>query len=585
MDNENLNGTGQGTGPVEGIDDSTQVAGAVGSGTGAVVPPDDEFDWPIAGGADDSTLVIGTVGSGTGPVVPPDDDFDFPIAGGADDSTQVVGAVSAGAAGQNPPPADGTVAFDSSLTGPVEDNEDDVDQIIADVRGITGEDPPPPPFRDDDYRMAFGEGEELEAVFNEVEPAVPTPPPAAPKEEEEDLASQAKNKPKKVRPRMKKGYGFFGIPHLIASCVWLLIILALGVTLGRLMWVCAADVLAFGKEPKEAQIHIYQSDDMQDIADKLHEAGLIEYPGLFKLYMELTDNEVEPGEHTLSAMIYDYHAIKTALEPQVAARETVKVVIPEGYTCAQIFALLEEKGVCTVAELEAYSATGDLNDYWFLEGVERGDKYCLEGYLFPDTYQFYKGHDPELALEKMLDGFDLRFTDIMKAKLDPLNERLAKTLRSRGYSEDYIASHKITIREVVIIASMIERETSSDSESYEIASVIYNRLTNPGNFPYLNIDATVIYGLGGKIDPETGESIPLTKADLEFDTPYNSYTRKGLIPGPISNPGRTSLNAALDPNDTAYYYYVFSPNAGKHLFAKTAAEHDQNVNKVRSQRN
>ena len=133
------------------------------------------------------------------------------------------------------------------------------------------------------------------------------------------------------------------------------------------------------------------------------------------------------------------------------------------------------------------------------------------------------------------------------------------------------------------MASMIERETSNGSESYEIASVIYNRLTNPGSYPYLQIDATVIYGMGGsRIDPATGESLPLTKADLERDTPYNSYTRKGLIPGPISNPGRNSLNAALDPNETSYYYYVYDPSQGAHLFATSEAGHEQNKDRVKN---
>jgi UPF0755 protein len=129
---------------------------------------------------------------------------------------------------------------------------------------------------------------------------------------------------------------------------------------------------------------------------------------------------------------------------------------------------------------------------------------------------------------------------------------------------------------------MIERETASGSESYEIASVIYNRLTNPGSFPYLQIDATVIYGMGGpKVDPATGESLPLTKADLERDTPYNSYTRKGLIPGPISNPGRNSLNAALDPNDTSYYYYALNPATNEHKFSQTLQEHQNFLNSLK----
>ena len=383
---------------------------------------------------------------------------------------------------------------------------------------------------------------------------------------------------KKGRPRRAKGYGLFGIPHILSTLVWVFIVFATGLSLGRLIWVCAADVLAFGKSPKEAVIIINQQDDLDDIAKKLERAGLIEYPDLFVLYMDFSGNdEIEVGTHHLSSMIYDYHAIKTALAPKATARDTVEVVIPEGYNCSQIFKLLEDKGVCSVAELEEYAANGDLNEYWFLEGVERGDKYCLEGYLFPDTYQFYKGHDPELVLEKMLDNFDYRFTDIMKEKIQTLNETLASKLSARGYSNDFIEARKFTIREVVIVASMIERETASGTESYDIASVIYNRLTNPANYPYLNIDATVLYGMGGpKTDPVTGESLPLTYEDLANDTPYNSYTRKGLIPGPISNPGRNSINAALDPNNTDYYYYVFDPSAGRHIFATTEQQHEQN---------
>ncbi|MBQ9931913.1 MAG: endolytic transglycosylase MltG, partial [Firmicutes bacterium] len=264
-----------------------------------------------------------------------------------------------------------------------------------------------------------------------------------------------------------------------------------------------------------------------------------------------------------------------------SSREEVEVMIPEGYSCAQIFELLEEKKVCTVEELELCAATGELNDYWFLEGVRRGEKYSLEGYLFPDTYRFYLNDDPENVLGKMLNNFDYRFTDLMKEKIEPLNTRMAAILSSRGYTAEYIDSHKFTIREIVIIASMIEKETANDSESFDISSVIYNRLTNPASYPFLNIDATIIYALGGNIDPETGETRPLTKADLEMDHPYNSYTQKGLIPGPISNPGRASLLAALDPNETNYYFYVYNPNAGVHKFARTPEEHEKNVASVR----
>jgi UPF0755 protein len=248
-------------------------------------------------------------------------------------------------------------------------------------------------------------------------------------------------------------------------------------------------------------------------------------------------------------------------------------MLPEGYSCAQIFRVLEENGVCAVAELEEYAANGELDDYWFLEGVARGDKYCLEGFLFPDTYNFYTNDEPGRVIEKFLDAFDARFTDIMQERLALMNETFARRLAEEGYDQAYIDAHPLTIREAVIIASMIEKESSGGEESYNIASVIYNRLTDTSQPPYLNIDATIIYALGGNLDPETGETKPLTYDDLELDNPYNTYKYAGLTPGPICNPGQESLNAAVSPNSTNYYYYALDPETGTHRFFKTYREH------------
>ena len=176
-------------------------------------------------------------------------------------------------------------------------------------------------------------------------------------------------------------------------------------------------------------------------------------------------------------------------------------------------------------------------------------------------------------LEKFLDAFDNRFTDIMRERLVTIGEDFAKWLAEEGYGQDYIDAHPMTIREVVIIASLIEKESAGGEESYDISSVIFNRLTDTSQPPYLNIDAALVYGLNGNIDPETGESKPLTYADLELDNPYNTYLYAGLTPGPISNPGQESLNAAVSPNDTNYYYYALDPSTGAHKFFKTYNEH------------
>lgn len=472
--------------------------------------------------------------------------------------------------------------MDATMVHTIDPSEAALLQLAQADEELEEEEPrelPETPFLDDEYKDTFGQtGEILDAVFADMSTAAekPAKKQPAPKPVFEKPAP-------KGRPRMKKGYGLFGIPHIISTVVWLAIILAIGVSLGRLVWVCATDVLAFGRESKECVVTISENDNMDTIAGKLKTAGLIRYPELFKLYADLTDaqEDISAGTFTLNTK-YDYMALVNYMSAHASVREEVEILIPEGYSCAQIFALLEEKKVCSAEDLKAYATDGELGEYWFLEDVQRGTPYCLEGYLFPDTYKFYTNDKPGRVLTKFLDNFEYRFTDIMKEKLDVLNERMGKVMSNLGYPKDYVEAHKFTMRDIVIIASMIEKEKANNAESYDVSSVIYNRLTNAKSYPYLNIDATIIYALDGNIDPETGKTKPLTSEDLKLDSPYNTYTQKGMIPGPIANPGRNSLDAALDPNTTNYYYYVFNPRTGVHLFAKNAQEHQKNVDYVRS---
>ena len=380
---------------------------------------------------------------------------------------------------------------------------------------------------------------------------------------------------KKARPERQKGYGLFGIPHLLATAVWLLLIVAIGVSLGRMLWVCCADLMAFGKDSQEITITVTEEDDIASVSQKLGDAGLVRYPGLFKLFAEITGkaDNIDFGTYTLNTH-FDYNAMLNAMASAASRRGVVTIMFPDGYNCAQIFKLLEENEVCTVADLEAYAATGDLEDYWFLEGVTRGSKYCLEGYLAPDTYSFYTNDDPRRVLEKFLDEFDDRFTDIMKQELADMQVRFADMLRKQGYGSDYIAQNSLTLHQLVTLASIVEKEKSADLEGYSIASVFYNRLMNASTYPFLNSDATILYATDYY---NAGELV--TDAQINA-SPYNTRNHEGLPPGPISNPGVYSLYAVLDPNDTNYYYYVLDPSAGVHLFSKTYDEHLRKVNSL-----
>ena len=405
----------------------------------------------------------------------------------------------------------------------------------------------------------------------------------APKAAKKEKKNKKNQEPavKKGRPKHKKGTGFLGIPQIISTLIWLGIIVMIGSSLGKLLWVGAADVLAFGRQDKIVTVTIVDSDTIDTIATKLQEVGLVKYPALFKVYANLTgaEEEITTGSFTLNTNL-DYHALTNALSPSSSSRAVVKVTIPEGYSCRQIFQLLASSNVCSVDALEEYAANGELPEYWFLENVTRGDKYCLEGYLFPDTYEFYANSTPKEALTRMLSGFNNRFTEDMQAQVVTLNQQLSDLMRSNGKSEDYIASHQLTVGEIMIIASLVEKETAGSAESATIASVIYNRLYNWGDTPaYLNIDASIYYALDGNIDPATGNTKVLTADDLKIDSPFNTYKYTGLTPTPITNPGLASIQAALSPKNTEYYYYVLNPETNAHQFSKTLEEHEKWVEK------
>ena len=429
---------------------------------------------------------------------------------------------------------------DTFLQQIIEEESPDLDPRILEEAILIQQEEQPFVQSTSDQEFQIHDKEFDELLQTPTKPEAPTPPP---------------RQVNKGRPKRKKGEGLLGIPNILVTFVWLAMIVMIGVTAGRMLWVCAADVLAFGREDKVVTVTIYEADTMEDIVDKLHKNGLIRYKSLFQFYADISDAEedIKPGIYDLNTR-YDYHALVNCMSPR-SSREVITLTIPEGYTSRQIFSLLEENRICTAQDIAAYAANGELNDYWFLENVERGTETCLEGYLFPDTYEFYKNSTPREALQRMLNNFEIKFDEEMRAQLDTLNAEL---------TGDY------TIREITIVASLIEKESAAPVESPKVAGVIYNRLFNWGsNPPYLNIDASIVYALDGKAE--------LTREDLQTDHPYNTYTRTGLTPGPIANPGLASLKAALNPESHNYYYYVLNPATGMHQFSTTNEEHNAYV--------
>lgn len=326
--------------------------------------------------------------------------------------------------------------------------------------------------------------------------------------------------------------------------------------LGCAGWLLFSDFCSFNRSASptvEAVVEVSSDDTVDTVAGKLKEAGLIEYAWFFKLYANVTgaEEKIGMGTYTLNTDM-DYHALVLGMRSAAGSmtEDTVRVTIPEGYTVAQTIALLAKNGVNTEAALTEAAQTAGF-DYPFIDN-ESGDISRLEGYLFPDTYEFYVNENPVNALNRLIKNFNSKIDDELLAARE-----------AKGY----------TLQQIITVASLIERETDG-SDHGRIASVIYNRLTGPGNKAgtngLLQVDASLLYGL-------PGHEGTITQEDLQTDTPYNLYLHPGLPPTPIANPGLASIEAALAPEETGYYYYALGKD-GKHHFSETYNEHVNFIN-------
>ncbi|MBF0290600.1 MAG: endolytic transglycosylase MltG [Nitrospinae bacterium] len=289
-----------------------------------------------------------------------------------------------------------------------------------------------------------------------------------------------------------------------------------------------------------ALVEIKKGDSVKAMAARLAGAGVIGNRALFEIEARLSGagGRLRAGEYTLEKNASIRSVIKTLVEGKTAMH---KITIPEGLTARQIAETLEKNGILPANEFMASAADPALLDEFGL--TEKS----AEGYLFPETYNLTKGTKGREAVSAMLKMF---FAKAGKA-LPP----------------DLMADPK-RLHELVTLASIVEKETGAESEKKLIAAVFANRLKK--RMP-LQSDPTVIYAL-----PDFDGNI--RKKDLSYDSPYNTYTRKGLPPGPIANPGLTSLLAALEPADADYLYFV-SKNNGEHYFSSTLDEHNKAVRK------
>ena len=312
----------------------------------------------------------------------------------------------------------------------------------------------------------------------------------------------------------------------------------------------------FVDEKDGVEFIIEKGANTTQIAKNLLDRGLIENESIFKLLSKINgfDGTYQSGTHIVSKTL-SYDDMMQVLSSVPASRQ---VTIPEGKTFKQVVDILFEKKIIKDKEKFIKVANTEKFDYSFLKDLPPRDN-KLEGYLFPDTYEFDMNVSEIEIISKMLDNFDRKFkTDY----------------------RDRIANLKfdMTMDKVVIMASIIEKEAKDPDDRYLISGVIYNRLTNKDRtLRKLQVDATIQYIM---LKTMGAYKERLLYVDLEVDDPYNTYLYEGLPPGPICCPGEAAIKAALNPDNTEYLYYVAKGDAqGTHEFSKTFKEHQAAIKK------
>ncbi len=309
-------------------------------------------------------------------------------------------------------------------------------------------------------------------------------------------------------------------------------------------------------ESEGVEFVINRGANTTQIAGELMKNGLIENETVFKLLSKINgyDGTYKSGTHIVKKDL-SYDEMMRVLSSNSLTR---KVMIPEGKTFTQIVDILYNNKIIKDKEKFIESANTEVFDYEFLKDLP-DRKYRLEGYLFPDTYEYdYNASDREI-LTKMLDNFDNKFKEQYRELMANLPVEM-------------------TMDKVVIMASIIEREAKDPDDRHIIAGVLYNRLKNKDKtLRRLQVDATIQYVLLNKTGLYKDR---LLYEDLQVEDPYNTYLNEGLPPGPICCPGEASIKAAVNPDDTRYLYYVAKGDgSGSHAFARTFNEHQANIKK------
>ena len=352
---------------------------------------------------------------------------------------------------------------------------------------------------------------------------------------------------------------------------WLVCLIIISVLISRFIMAGINDMLAIGKTSEIIQVEIPENADINQVSQELVNKNIIKEKWFFKLYAWGTRSSTKfyGGFYELETTM-DYQTILNHIKNKENIRDVIEVTITEGMNVLECASLMNRNNICSEQDfLKACNSDKFKEKYKFVyENTDPKVLYKLEGYLFPDTYRFYKNEKPENVISKILNNY---------------NKKIYNKLNNNNFTIEELARNKnMNLSDVITIASLIQAEAADKQDMYNISSVIHNRLEtlktdghnryNEFSLHILRIDATVYYPYKNKA------SVPANILKT-FSSNYNTYQIHGLPPGPICNPGLDAIDAALNPARTDYYYYCHS-SSGETFFARTNQVHVTNLKKA-----
>ena len=374
------------------------------------------------------------------------------------------------------------------------------------------------------------------------------------------LKRQKKRKKKEEKLKNKKNTRTFRF-------IWLVSVVIVGAVLAVYLLVGLNDMLAISRQnDATVALELHESPDIDYVAQALADAGVIKEPSFFKMYAAITKSgdNFNQGSFDIKTNL-DYEAIINYLQGNSNRKDIIKVTITEGQSVLEIADTLSNAGVLSEKEEFLRLCNSDEFDenYDFLANIDNAaDRYYkLEGYLYPDTYDFYVNEDPKTSITRFLNNFETQ----------TYSKQTFDEYESRVRISDLVEDTDFTMDEIVTIASIIQAEAADNEDMYYISSVLHNRLDYGGEYGVasLGLDSTKYY-------PYRSEDAVPQNEKSGFESRYDTYNFEGLPPGPICNPGTQAILAAINPKDTDYLYFCHSSD-GTPYYAETLAGHNYNL--------